>query len=208
MKIPIIEVIFFDFGGVLAEEGFRKGLASLAHLNGLPPEPFVKTAFEITFGNGFVIGKSDENTFWQTLRKRTGIVGSDRALRNEILPRFELRVWMLNLIKKLRKSSIRSAILSDQTNWLDELEAQYNFFKWFDRVFNSYHLGKSKKDPTLFDDVVDEMGTIPERALFVDDDRGNIERAGQKGLHAIHYQNRQAFEHDLFSFFPFLKTVP
>lgn len=208
MKLPSIEVIFFDFGGVLAEEGFRKGLTSIAHLNGLDPGPFLKTAFEITFGNGFVIGKSDEKTFWQTLRKRTGIVGSDRALRNEILPRFELRVWMLNLIKNLRKSSIRSAILSDQTNWLDELEAQNNFFKWFDRVFNSYHLGKSKKDPTLFDDVVDEMDTIPGRALFVDDDRGNIERAGQKGLHAIHYQSRQAFEHDLFSFFPFLKTVP
>ncbi|MBW1855014.1 MAG: HAD-IA family hydrolase [Deltaproteobacteria bacterium] len=135
-------------------------------------------------------------------------MGYDRALRNEILPRFELRVWMLNLIKNLRKSSIRSAILSDQTNWLDELEAQNNFFKWFDRVFNSYHLGKSKKDPTLFDDVVDEMDTIPERALFVDDDRGNIARAGQKGLHTIHYQSRQTFERDLFSFFPFLKTIP
>ncbi|MBW1855013.1 MAG: hypothetical protein JRJ00_10100 [Deltaproteobacteria bacterium] len=39
MKLPSIEVIFFDFGGVLAEEGFRKGLTSIAHLNGLDPGP-------------------------------------------------------------------------------------------------------------------------------------------------------------------------
>lgn len=199
-----VEVIFFDFGGVLAEEGFSKGLISIAHLNGLDPELFVRTAFEVTFRDGFVIGKSDEKTFWQTLREHTDIKGSDKDLRNEVLSRFELRTWMLELIKKLKKASIRLAILSDQTNWLDELEAQYNFFKWFDRVFNSYYMGKCKKDPSIFDDILDEMGTTPERSLFVDDNRGNIERARQKGLHTIHYQNREAFEHELISFCPFL----
>lgn len=205
LKPCALEVIFFDFGGVLAEEGFRKGLISIAHLNGLDPELFVKTAFEVTFGDGFVMGKSDEKTFWQILRERTGIKGSDKALRNEVLSRFELRTWMLELIKRLKKASIRVAILSDQTNWLDDLEAQYNFFKWFNRIFNSFYMGKCKRDSSIFDDVLYEMGSIPERSLFVDDDRENIERARRKGLHTIHYQTRKAFEHDLASFCPFLR---
>jgi len=197
-----IKLILFDFGGVLAEEGFRKGLLSIAQHNGLDSERFVKTAFDITFGSGYVRGDINERTFWKTLRKHTGIKGSDNDLRNEILSHFELRPWMLEYIRNLKKHPIRLAILSDQTNWLDELEAQHDFFKLFDRIFNSYHMGQSKRDAGIFTHVLAEMGGKPEHTLFIDDDFGNIARAKGKGLYTIHYQGREAFEHDLQLFFP------
>jgi len=199
-----LELILFDFGGVLAEEGFRNGLLSIAQKNGLDPEQFIKTAFDITFGGGYVRGHADETTFWKTLKEQTAIKGSNKSLRAEILSRFALRPWMLAHIKNLKNNSIQRAILSDQTNWLDELEAQHDFFKLFDRIFNSYHMGKCKRADSVFDHVLNEMGTTPEHTLFVDDDRGNIERARGKGVYTIHYQNREAFEHDLRSYLPFL----
>ena len=121
MKICSIELVLFDFGGVLAEEGFRNGLIAIALSNGLNPEKFWQQAYSLTFTGGYVTGKIDEVAFWQTLRKQTGIKGSDADLRTEILSRFELRAWMIDLVKKLRETDIRCAILSDQTNWLDEL---------------------------------------------------------------------------------------
>jgi putative hydrolase of the HAD superfamily len=204
-KTCSIDLLLFDFGGVLAEEGFRNGLISIAHLNGQDPELFLKKAYDITFNRGFVLGNADEKTFWQALREHTGIQGSDQELRNEILSRFTLRGWMLEIIKQLHNDSLLLAILSDQTNWLDELDAQYDFFKLFDRVFNSYHLGKCKKDVSLFEDVLAEMSVRPERSLFIDDTKGNIVRAQQKGLHTIHYQGRETFMQSLVSFCPFLQ---
>ena len=204
-KTDSIELILFDFGGVVAEEGFRNGLISIAHLNGLPPKPFLEKASDITFNQGYLFGKSDEKKFWQSLREHTGIQGSDQKLRNEILSRFTLRGWMLEIIKRLHNDSLLLAMLSDQTNWLDELDVQYDFFKLFDRVFNSYHLGKCKRDVSLFEDVLKEMGVKAERSLFIDDTKENIERAQEKGLHTIHYQDRETFMQRLLSFCPFLQ---
>ena len=100
---------------------------------------------------------------------------------------------MIDIVKKIKDASIRVGILSDQTNWLDILNERDDFFKWFDVVFNSYYLSKSKKDPSLFEDVITILGTKAGRVLFVDDDPGNVERAKQKGLNVIQFVNRDQF---------------
>ena len=84
-------------------------------------------------------------------------------------------------------------ILSDQSQWLDDLDKQYDFFKEFDIVFNSYHLGKGKKDPALFDEIATKLGVKSSEILFIDDNEGNIERARDKGWNTILYRNREDF---------------
>ncbi len=200
-----VDLILFDFGGVLAEEGFREGLIAIAQHNNLNTDTFIKRAYAVTFAGGFVTGQIDEKAFWQTLRKQTGIQGTDADFRAEILSRFKLRPWMIQVVSKLKESLVRLAILSDQTAWLDELNQQYDFFKWFDRVFNSYHLGTSKQDPAIFTEVVAQMSVSCEQTLLVDDSRENIERARLQGLQTILYKNRGQFEHELVRFCPFLK---
>jgi putative hydrolase of the HAD superfamily len=202
---PDLELVLFDFGGVLAEEGFREGLISIALLNGLLPTEFYKNAVKLIHENGYLTGNSDEKDFWNNLRSRYLIKGSDEELRNELLKRFVIRQWMIDVAEKLKKMNMRTAILSDQTNWLDELDLQHGFSKYFDRVFNSYHLKKSKDDPSIFDDVLSFMNAKAGRALFIDDNNGNIERAKQKGLNTIHFTDREAFEKEFAFYFPRLK---
>jgi putative hydrolase of the HAD superfamily len=92
---------------------------------------------------------------------------------------------MLALVRRLRAAGVITAILSDQTDWLDRLDARTPFFRDFDRVFNSFHLGKGKRDPSLFDDAARELGVAAATAAFVDDDPGNVSRAAGRGLHAL-----------------------
>ena len=191
------DVVLFDFGGVLAEEGFREGLHAIAEFNRLESEPFVKTGFRLMYEVGYVLGHTDERSYWQAMREETGIAGSDENLRNTVLAHFKLRPWMIELTKELKASQIRLAILSDQTDWLDELDIRHDFFRRFERVFNSYHMGKSKKDATLFNDVLALMGVKPGKALFVDDSHENIERAKLSGLNTIWYQDRPRFFQEL-----------
>ncbi len=203
----MIQVVLFDFGGVLAEEGFRAGLVAIALRNGLSPETFLQQAFALTFTGGYVTGKMDEATFWQALREQTGIKGSDEELRAEILSRFKLRPWMIEVVRKLREAGIRCAILSDQTNWLDELNETFGFFQEFDQVFNSYHLGKSKQDATIFDDIAKELQVNPEQILFIDDSSENIERAQTRGLQAIQFKDKESFMKELACFGPLLNFI-
>jgi len=196
----MVDAIVFDFGGVLAEEGFREGLEAIGRRNGLEPEEFFKIASELVYETGYVRGMADEATYWNAVRDRTGIQSTDQELREHLLKRFVLRPQMVEHVQTLRSNGFGLAILSDQTNWLDEVDERTPFFHWFDHIFNSFRLKKSKKDPSLFHDVCELMGLKPEGILFIDDSRANVERASAAGLKTIHFTNMTTFEHEMQQF--------
>jgi putative hydrolase of the HAD superfamily len=197
-----IDTVLFDFGGVIAEEGFKQGLTVIAKANGLDERTFIQAAFDTIYSTGYVLGKAPESAFWNTLRQKTGVKGDDASLRNEIFSRFILRNWMLDLVKKLKADDMKVGILSDQTDMLDKLDKKYDFFRLFDHIFNSYHMGKGKRDSSLFDDIVQVLKTKPDRVLFIDDDIGNIDRAKQKGWKGIQYVDRDSFQKDIEEILP------
>jgi len=201
-----LDAVIFDFGGVLAEEGFFEGFKAIAARHGMDPGGLAETAVDVVRRGGYVEGRASEGQFWEELRARTGIAESDAALRRELLSRFVLRDFMFARVDKLRGAGYKVAILSDQTNWLEELDAAHGIYRRFDLVLNSYRLGKTKKDPTLFDDVVAALAVEPGRALFIDDFEGHIRRARERGLHTIHYTDRRDFERQFRKFCPGLEA--
>ena len=103
---------------------------------------------------------------------------------------------------RLRRGGMRVGIISDQTNWLDELGLRDGLFALFDPVFNSFHMHASKYDGALFDVVAAQLGGPPESILLVDDTLANIERARQRGFAAILYEDAQSLMRELQKFFP------
>ncbi|MEN6375842.1 MAG: HAD family phosphatase [Smithella sp.] len=197
-----VNTVLFDYGGVLAEEGFRDGLKEIARLNGIDGDNFYRTAEDTIHSCGYLIGKATESVYWELLRKTTGIRGDDQSFRNEILSRFTLRAWMIDLIKRIRDFDIRVGILSDQTNWLEEINTRDDFFRWFDYIFNSYQMGKGKREPSHFDDVLQKVSAEASKVLFIDDNPGNCERAWQKGWKVIHYRSRDQFLEEIAQYCP------
>ena len=193
----VIKAVVFDFGGVLAEEGFRNGTALIAQKNGLEPDAFFAAAEGLIYSTGYVTGICEEPVFWKELKGRTGISGSDEENRQVVLRSFILREEMFNTVKRLKSSGHITAILSDQTNWLEEINSKHPFFQHFDFIFNSYRLHKSKRDPSVFHDVCSTMGIRPEEAVFVDDNINNINRASEAGLKTVHYKTFSDFEKEI-----------
>jgi len=188
-----IRAIILDFGGVIAEEGFQQGLYAIAQKFGLDQKRFFQLANEAVYNSGYVTGTGSEKDYWNEVREHSGIVAPDEELRQEILTRFIPRDWMLDTIKSLKQQGLVTAILSDQSDWLDLLDSQYNFFQYFDAVFNSFHLGKTKRDPTVFEDILQSLNMKPDEALFVDDNFDHIDRAAAKGLQTHHFEGRDGF---------------
>ena len=190
---PSVKVILFDFGGVLAEEGFREGLMAIARSNGLSPQVFFEMATAAVYESGYVVGTADEHSYWDLLRQRSGIRQSDADLRKEILERFILRPWMLEIVSGLRQSGYFVGILSDQTQWLDELDDRDHFFAEFNVVFNSYHLGRGRKTLRYLTRWRSGWRVLPSEILFIDDNDGNIERARSRGLQTILFRDKDSF---------------
>lgn len=190
----MIKTVLFDFGGVIAEEGFWEGLQAIGKEHGLDPEAFFRTVDALIYETGYLIGISDETSFWNAVRIRTGIHCTDAELRAEILKRFILRPEMINSVDLLRSKGLIVAMLSDQTNWLDEIDRDAGLFRHFDRVFNSYRIHKSKRDATVFKDVCAALGAKTGETLFVDDNINHIKRAQGQGLQTIHFTGREEYE--------------
>lgn len=184
-----VRCVLFDFGGVIAEEGFRRALVSAARRYGLDPEELPRHAMDAVYESGFVLGKGGEADFWQALQEKMPFPETFDAFRAEVMRGFVLRPEMLALVAKLRSAGLIVAILSDQTHWLDELDRRDGIYRHFDRVFNSYYLGKGKRDPSIFRDVIGELGCRASATLFVDDSEGHVVRARGEGLRAIHCEH-------------------
>jgi putative hydrolase of the HAD superfamily len=180
-----IRGVFFDFGGVIAREGYRRGLHAIAEKNGREPESFFARVEEIMRETGYEVGRSGEADFWERVRRELDIPGRDEELRREILSRFEVREWVVAAAVSLKRAGLALGILSDQTNWLDELDAEYGFMRHFDPVINSFHNGRTKRDPGLFDQAAGKMGLPPAAILFIDDKEGHVERARSRGMAAL-----------------------
>ncbi|MCJ7803254.1 MAG: HAD family phosphatase [Desulfobacterales bacterium] len=196
----MIKAIIFDFGGVLAEEGFKEGLMTIGKEKGFDPDHFFKILSELVYQTGYVTGSSDEHAYWNAVREKTGVTGDDKKLREEVLRRLKLRPEMMEVVKKIKSSGFIVAILSDQTNWLDDLNQRTPFYQHFDHVFNSFYLKKTKRDPSLFRDICVQLGLKPEEILFVDDSPDNIKRAASEGLKTIHFKGVSEFEKEIQKF--------
>lgn len=194
---PRLQALLLDFGGVVAEEGFRGGLRALAASQGLDPDPVEAAGPAAMHDSGYVTGDGTEADFWALMRARVGLEGPDDALTAVILRHFVIRPWMLDYVGRVRARRITVALLSDQTDWLERLDWRDHFAGAFDRVFNSYRLGRSKRDPAVFDAVVAQLGVAPAAALFVDDTPGHVERARGRGLNALVYRGRRRLGADL-----------
>jgi putative hydrolase of the HAD superfamily len=196
-EFKTVNTVLFDFGGVLADEGFRDGLAAIGRLSELAEKDVIRKGHELVLSTGYVTGRAGEGHWWDTLRGEAHVRGTDEALRLEILNRFTLRPQMLDLVERLKDRGFTVGILSDQTNWLDELDDRFGFYGRFDYIFNSFHMGKSKNDPTQFDDVLRLLNRQGREVLFTDDNDGHVGRAVEKGWKAILYGNLDGFLHEL-----------
>ncbi len=183
---PGIKFILFDFGGVLAEEGFEHGLRRIARTHGLDPETFRDAAVEEVY-KGYALGRATESSFWETLRRRFEFQETDEELRAVILDGFVPRPWMFETVDRLNQCGLTTAILSDQTDWLEELDRRHGFTAHFRKVFNSWRTGMSKRQPESFLLALDELGAQPSQTLFIDDSRKHVLTARELRLKAIHF---------------------
>ena len=206
MPTPDIELVLLDFGGVLADEGFAEGLKEIARHAGRDEHDIWQAGLSAVWDSGYVTGRADEAAFWRLFKERTGLEGDETAWRERIWSLFAVRPFMRELTQALTARGLRAAILSDQTDWLACLDERQDFFKHFERVYNSYDWGLTKKEPAFFHKVLEDMGVTPARALFVDDNPGNVELARTLGLQAILYTDRQDFLRQARVFFPDLQA--
>ncbi len=194
--VSAVSAVLFDLGGVYYTEGFHDGLFAIARELGQDEEPFFQQGVAAVFTTGYVEGRCPERAFWAELARRTGAPGDLFPLRERILSAFRPQPGMTELVRRVREK-VKVGLLTDQTNWLYELEERDGFFPEFDQVISSYEEGITKRDHAMFRLACERFSLLPERIAFLDDNPGNVERAREFGMRAFLFHTPAEADADL-----------
>jgi HAD superfamily hydrolase (TIGR01509 family) len=188
-----IRAVYFDLGGVYYTEGFMEGLFAIARKHGLDEEEFYRTATEVIFATGYVRGEVPEAKFWDQLAETAGIGVNLFAEREIILTSFKPLPGMQELATRIR-DQVFLGLLTDQCNWLYELDERDDLLIAFDTVVNSYEEGYTKRDMEIFRIACQRFGLLQEEIAFFDDNPDNIDRANEFGIRAFLFENADKTE--------------
>jgi len=183
-----IRAVFFDLGGVYYTEGFREGLFAIARKHGIEEHPFYETASQVIFSNGYVRGEAPERVFWDELASAAGLDVDLFPERSFILDAFKPVPGMKTLVS-LTGEQVPVGLLTDQCNWLYDLDDRDGLFSPFKSIINSYEEGYTKRDPEIFRIACQRMDVLPHEAAFFDDNTGNVNNARDFGMRAYLFEN-------------------
>jgi putative hydrolase of the HAD superfamily len=192
-----LRAVIFDFDGVVAARGFSGALKSLAERWGGDYPPLPQLAMQALIDSGYLTGRGTEADWWRRLEAALGPIGECARFRADVLALSVVRPWQLALARELAAAGYATAVLSDHTDWLDDIEAAQPFGHAFGQVFNSYYLGACKREAAAFTAVADALGIEPAQAVFIDDNPDNVARAAALRMTGIVYRERAAFLRDL-----------
>lgn len=89
------------------------------------------------------------------------------------------------------------------TNWSDEsfplAYEMYEFLHWFDGILVSGAEKMKKPDPQIFELLLDRFDINREAAIFIDDNRKNIDAAINLGIMSLHFNSPDQCRSELLS---------
>ena len=139
----MISTVIFDFGGVLAEEGFRNGLLRIATKWKYDAKWFRHTAVEMIYSCGYVNGLCKEEIFWKLLKQNTGHCLGDSILREFLIGGFVLRPKVIQFVKRIRDLGF---IVLGYIQWVHSQEASLNFIAQLKQLPRTLPLIFANKD--------------------------------------------------------------
>ena len=181
---PRIDAILFDLGGVLIElHGVERMLAWSPSLG--TTEELWRRWLGSPAVRGYETGRTDRAAFAEAIIGEFGLpVGRDAFLEEFAWWPKTLHPEASALLASLKpRYTLASLSNTNELHW-DRFEREWALPSMFHHNFPSYAVGKLKPDAEYFEHVLDALDVAPANALFVDDNRINVEAARSVGLHA------------------------
>ncbi|MFC1697402.1 HAD family hydrolase [Nanoarchaeota archaeon] len=196
----MVKAIVFDIGGVYFEEGHRGTLQTVSKLCNIPYEKVHKVFHKHFVDKGYSKGEISEQECWNGIIKELKLDFNWKDLKKIVFELYIPKPGMKELVRELKKKYV-IGILSDQTNWLDELDKKYKFLKDFNVVINSYEVGLVKPAKEIYQILLAELrlkhDVLPNEVVFIDNKKKNVRGAKKFGINALLFTDIEQLKRDL-----------
>ena len=185
-----IRNIVFDIGGVLADfnvNGFLSGKGFDAGMIKRILKASVMTPYWERFERG-------ELTEEETLQ---GFASVDPEIEEDLRVAFSsvegmltIRDYAIPLVKRLKAAGYGVYYLSNYSEKAyNECGESLAFMPYMDGGLVSFRAGKTKPDPAMYRQFLDECGLVAEECVFVDDTPANVAAARDLGFVGIEFES-------------------
>jgi putative hydrolase of the HAD superfamily len=185
---------------VLTGQPCQEAHDAMVRITGLPDDQF--EALYWADRHAYDEGKVTGLAFWQNMARDAKLDLTPETI--EELNHWDARMWttqnpaMLEWQLQLKQHGLLTAILSNMGDTvLANIEREFDWLPRFDVLVWSYQHRMAKPDPAIYRQVLNQLGTLPEETLFLDDKDVNIEAARALGMKAILFSNIERLRNDL-----------
>lgn len=196
-----INTIFFDWGGVVADDPGDEFLSLLLKDIGASEEQ-VQEIYD-TYMRSFMKGEISEAKYWHELRTRYGLTIHDSISD-------EFKKWrglvkndaILELVNQARAHGLQVAILSNVIEPTYNVLLEAGYYDHFDKVIASCKVGYAKPQQEIYQLALEELHTTAEQSVFIDDKQKNLDPANQMGFNTILARSPKQIISDVTACFP------
>lgn len=191
-----ISTIFFDWGGVIADDPGNDFLRSLLANIGATKQQMDE--IHDTYMRRFMCGHISESEYWDQLRTNYGFRIHD-SISDEFLRWHGLRTnpAILALVDELQAAGYATAVLSNVIEPTYRVLEASGHYDRFETVIASYKVGFAKPDIEIYHLALDALHTTANQSLFIDDKPHNLEPAAAMGFRTILAQNPDQIIRDI-----------
>jgi len=145
-------------------------------------------------------GKISENVYLQQILMNQGWHISIEALKKRIREKFHNEIKGTQSILLHLANKYEVVLVSDHAKeWVTYIKTIHPFLGYFNRTFFSYELGKIKKEPKTFEEVLEKTNYKAEECWLIDDSTKNIEVAASVGINGLHFRSAELLKEQLIS---------
>jgi len=180
----MIKAVIFDYGGVMRFTP-NSTIKQIAEAYGVSLQEFLDKSKQ--FSDLFSCGEISEEEFWEK---------SSRAL-NRAIPVEKEDFWikkyeaepmypeMVDFVKQLKAGRLKTIVLSNVTKPYAIITKNKGGYEHFDKVILSCFVGLRKPNPEIYSLAIKKLRIEPEKCLFIDDYKPNLESAEKLGMKTV-----------------------
>ena len=129
--------------------------------------------------NSTSLGNMSSAEFWEA-------VGLNPGLEDEYLQRYELTDGLTDFLEAVNSQGYEVWCLSnDISEWSKKLRARFGLDRYIRGFVISGDAGVRKPEQAIFDHLINQLTVSPHDAVFVDDQRRNLDVAAALGFNTI-----------------------
>lgn len=194
------KVLILDFGGVISRTMFETHALTESAL-GLPGGtlqwrgPFAPEKDPLW--QDMQADRISERDYWLTRTREVGcLLGESwtemqtlvrRARGNDMMS--VIRPEAIAAVRRAKRAGVRLAILSNELDLFygKDLRERLPLLREFELIVDATYTGVLKPDPRAYLACLEQLGILPGQAVFVDDQRRNVDGALRCGLVAVQF---------------------